>query len=79
MTEHRCNDNGCPYLGQASPKSCACHKTNEQVLREQVCDLMDAAERALNYIANTESELGITLDSGDMLRAAIAKATGGAA
>lgn len=76
MSLHRCNDNGCPYFTQASPKSCACHKANEQVLREQVGDLMDAAERALNYIANTESELGITLDSGDTLRAAIAKARG---
>lgn len=39
-------------------------------------DLLDAAKRALNYIENTEGELGITLNSGDMLRASIAKATG---
>ena len=38
-------------------------------------ELLDAAQRALNYITNTESEFGITLGSGDMLRAAIAKAT----
>lgn len=37
-------------------------------------DLLDAAQVALNYIENTESELGIILPSGDMLRAAIAKA-----
>lgn len=41
--------------------------------------LLRAAERALNYIENTEGELGIALESGDMLRAAIAKAKGGAA
>jgi len=37
-------------------------------------DLLAAAEKALNFIANTERELGITLDSGDAIRAAIAKA-----
>lgn len=39
-------------------------------------ELLAAAQKALNYVANTEGELGITLDSGDALRAAIAKATG---
>lgn len=37
-------------------------------------DLLEAARSALNYITNTESEFGIVLDSGDKLRAAIAKA-----
>lgn len=41
-------------------------------------DLLEAAQKALNYIANTEGELGITLGAGDALRAAIAKATGAA-
>lgn len=36
--------------------------------------LLIAAKAALNYIANTENELGITLASADLLRAAIAKA-----
>lgn len=35
--------------------------------------LRHAATRALNYITNTESELGITLESGELLRAALAK------
>ena len=38
-------------------------------------ELLEAAQKALNYIANTESELGVTLESGDALRAAVAKAT----
>lgn len=38
-------------------------------------DLLAAAQRALNYIENVEGEFDIQLDSGDMLRAAIAKAT----
>ena len=37
-------------------------------------ELLAAARKALNYIANTEDELSITLDSGEALRAAIAKA-----
>lgn len=39
-------------------------------------EVVEAAKRALNYIANTESELGIELQSGDMLRAALAKLEG---
>lgn len=36
--------------------------------------LLIASKAAQNYIANTESELGMTLKSGELLRAAIAKA-----
>ena len=45
MTLHRCNDNGCPYFEQATTKGCLCHKTDEQVLREQVGDLVTALRR----------------------------------
>lgn len=38
--------------------------------------LLEAAERALNFITNVESEIGDTLESGDLLRAAIARARG---
>lgn len=34
--------------------------------------LRAALEKALNYIENTESELGITMDCGDAVRAALA-------
>ena len=37
-------------------------------------ELLAGAKSALNFIRNSESELGITLESGDLLRAAIAKA-----
>jgi hypothetical protein len=37
-------------------------------------EFLDAARKALNFIANTESELNIKLASGDALRAVIAKA-----
>lgn len=39
-------------------------------------EMLAALEHCLNFIANTEGELGITLDSGDAARAAIAKAKG---
>ncbi|MFP1634120.1 hypothetical protein ACLB6G_20515 [Zhengella sp. ZM62] len=39
-------------------------------------DLYEALETALNFIANTENELGVTLDSGDLARMALAKARG---
>jgi hypothetical protein len=39
-------------------------------------DLLHALRKALNFIENTESEMGEALESGDIARAAIAKATG---
>jgi len=39
-------------------------------------DLLEALQKALNYLQNTEEEFGITLDSADACRAAIAKAEG---
>lgn len=42
-------------------------------------DLYEAAVLALNYITNTEGEFGVTFQSGDALRAALAKARGDAA
>ena len=39
-------------------------------------ELLEAALKALNFIENTESEMGEALSSGDSLRAAIAKAGG---
>jgi hypothetical protein len=45
-------------------------------LREVSAELLAAAKRALNFIRKSESELGIALESGDLLRAAIAKAEG---
>ena len=38
-------------------------------------EMLAALRRARNFIENTESELGIVLDSGNAVRAAIAKAT----
>ena len=40
-------------------------------------EMYEACEKALNFIQNTESELGIELSSGDALRAALSKARGG--
>lgn len=39
-------------------------------------DLYEALERCLNFIENTESEFGDLLPSGDVARAALAKARG---
>lgn len=38
-------------------------------------DMLEALMALLNYVENTESELGITLDSAEKARAAISKAT----
>ena len=74
--QHRCVDNNCPYLGKASPINCGCHRTAVGLMAESHAELLDAAQKALNFITNTEGELGMALDSGEALRAAIAKAAG---
>lgn len=47
----------------------------EGAVAATTADLLGAAEKALNFIANTEGEFGMTLESGDALRAAISKAS----
>jgi hypothetical protein len=42
--------------------------------REAQSELYGAACRGLNYVENSEKELGATIDCGDALRAAIARA-----
>lgn len=44
-------------------------------LEDSTSALLEAAQRALNFIENTEDEFGDSLPSGDALRAAISKAT----
>lgn len=39
-------------------------------------ECVEALRRCLNYIENTEGEFGITMESGDMARAALAKLDG---
>jgi hypothetical protein len=39
-------------------------------------DMLEALKLCANFIANTESELGMTLPCGELARAAIAKAEG---
>lgn len=55
-------------------RGCAYAQDQQLRLMTERSELLEAARMALNYIANTEGELGITLSSGDALRAAIAKA-----
>jgi hypothetical protein len=54
-------------------------KPEDRLLIASAPQLLSASRAALNFIENTESELGIELATGHTLRAAIAAATGGAA
>ena len=51
-------------------------RDNDARLISAAPDLLKALQKALNYLQNTEEEFGITLDSADACRAAIAKAEG---
>lgn len=46
-------------------------------LENDVAELVEAAESALRFIENTESELGVILGCGDKVRAALARVKGG--
>lgn len=79
-----CED-GAPMVATGGDVVCVAEPNHEQPdefdlrnfrLIAAAPDLYAAAEKALNYIANTEGEFGVTLNSGDALRAALAKARG---
>ena len=50
-------------------------EANARLIAASPC-LLEALERCLNFIENTESEMGDTLECGEQARAAIAKAKG---
>ena len=49
-TIHRCTDTGCPFVGQVTSKSCGCHKTAEQMLKERVEELEGALRGLLKGV-----------------------------
>ncbi len=60
--------------GYRTEEQAASDRAEIERLRDAIVRLRAAAKKALNYIANTESELDITLDSGDALRAVLESA-----
>jgi len=59
------------YPTEGAPPNLA----NARLIAASPC-LLEALERCLNFIENTESEMGDTLECGEQARAAIAKAKG---
>jgi hypothetical protein len=74
----RAKDGGvlCPYVCRDGHPDVQVSDADARLIASAP-DLLEAAEQALNFIENTESELGITLESGIMLRAAIKRALEG--
>jgi len=78
-TIHRCTDKGCPFVGQVTSKSCGCHKTAEQMLKERVEEL-EAALAAIDALevmeinpSNYDHELVCELSSNAAQAACIAR------
>ena len=58
MTLHRCTETGCPSFGQRTFRdACACHRTDEQVLREQRDELLEALGAAEPHVETLNSLL----------------------
>lgn len=85
MSPHLCTEPECPFEGQPTGRSCRCHKTDEQVLRERVTVLEAALEAIANHWAcdydhkhaNTEAyrgSYGIGIVDGHRAAATIARA-----
>lgn len=74
LPAHRCTDHDCIYLGQPSGKSCACHKTREQMLVEQNAELLAALKEARDALNGAPNTIGLH----SQIDSAIAKAEGGA-
>ena len=64
---------GCGAQTWGSTHEHAVEAWNTRTPDSVIAELVEAAERALNYITNTESELGISLGCGEALRNALAK------
>lgn len=65
---------GCEQTHDTAQQAIAAWNTRAALesTRNDERKLVEAAQRALNYIENTEGELGITLECGDALRTALA-------
>jgi hypothetical protein len=77
------DDNDCPVdltawadLNEGETLSNAIAAWNTRASSRENIALREAGRKALNFIENTEGELGIKLDSGDALRAALKLSNG---
>lgn len=76
MTLHRCTEGECPFVGQRTGRGCRCHKTDEQVLRENSAAMLTALRafavlRDSGLLIEGDAAVSTALDCAD---AAIAKA-----
>lgn len=75
---HRCSDAECCYFGQPTANSCACHKPETQMLREQRDDLYEVLSELCDRFDTIRGEAFINPDNSPWARAraALAKAEG---
>lgn len=66
---HRCSDGECPYIGQASPKSCGCHKSDEQMLKWAYANLVEALDKAATRFEHCADMIAGSFDASGTLRA----------
>lgn len=71
---HRCPHRDCDYFGQPTDRGCRCHISDEQVLREQIGEMLEALwqyESDLNFPPTGDSRWRRL----ERVRRVIAKAT----
>ena len=50
MGLHRCTEPECPHIGQATSRSCGCHRTDEHVLRAVIREQLAADDAMMAFI-----------------------------
>ena len=54
MGLHRCTEPECPFIGQTTSRSCGCHKTDYEVLRGVIREMLAADDAMLAFLLAAE-------------------------
>lgn len=79
---HKCTDAECPFVGQRTDRTCGCHQTDEQVLRdenERLRGVLRQAQDALSEYACHVGDRNPCIRTPDQCRDACGKSAGNAA
>lgn len=54
MGLHRCAETECTFFGQTTSRSCGCHKTDEEVLRGVIRELLSADDAMMAFLCGAD-------------------------
>lgn len=57
MGLHRCAETECTFFGQTTSRSCGCHKTDEEVLRGIIREMLAADDAILAFVLAADPKI----------------------